>query len=160
MAIATTTAITIALAVAAAAAAAGTAYSAVAANDAAQAQAAQQKDQALSERAAAAQQEAAQRRKLQQVIASQDALRAGRGVSLTSGTALSIYDDTLDQGKKDIAAARLNNLSQVQRYRYAANQSQQEGRDALIGGSLKTTGHLATSAGYGYSAYQGKDTKK
>jgi hypothetical protein len=152
MAIATTTAILIAAAVAAAAATAGAAYSAVSANDAAQAQAAQQKDQALSERAAAAQQEAAQRRKLQQVIASQDALRAGRGVSLTSGTALSIYDDTLDQGKKDIAAARLNNLSQVERYRYAANQSQQQGRDAQIGGGLKAT---SSAAGGAYSAYNG-----
>ena len=143
-------------AVAVAAAVAGTAYSVVSANEAADAQKAQLKDASLTERAAGAQAEAEQRRQLQRVLASQDALRASRGASLTSGTALSIYDDTIETGKRDIAAAKLNNLNRIQQYRYASAAESQRAKDATIGGAISGVGQVAGGASNTYSIYSKK----
>ena len=140
--------------VGAAAGLAGTIFGIVSANDQAAAQKAQFKDAAATERAAGAQAELQQRRQLQRVVAAQDALRAGRGVSLTSGTALSLYEDTLKIGGEDIAAARLNTMGQLQRYRYASSQASQRASDATVGGALTGVGQLGSGVSSTYDAYK------
>lgn len=130
---------------------AATAYTAVTTAENNDALEAQYKQEAKTQQAAEAQEEAIQRRNLQRTIAAQDALRAGRGTSLTSGTALSIYDDTLNQGAKDIAAAKFVNANQVQRYRYAAAGASQASQNAAIGGGLAAAGQ---AAGGTYSIYR------
>lgn len=148
-------AIPIAIAVSAAVSAAGAGYAAhsqAEQNKAAANAAEVQEDTA---RAAAAQDEAQRRRQLMQVIASQDALRAARGSSLTSGTALSIYDDTIAQAEKDIRTSRLNILSQADQYRMTAQARRAAATDSLVGGYLSVGGGVARGGAQAYSAYQG-----
>lgn len=95
-------------------------------------------------RAAAAQDEAQRRRQMMQTIASQDALRAARGSSLTSGTALSIYDDTVSQSEQDIRTSKLNLLSQADQYRMTARARRASAQDAVIGGYLSAAGSAAS----------------
>lgn len=100
--------------------------------------------QADTAQAAAAQDEAQRRRQLTQVIASQDALRAARGSSLTSGTALSIYGDTVGQAEQDIRTSRLNYLSQADQYRMTARARRAAATDAVVGGYLSAAGSSAS----------------
>ena len=90
-----------------------------------------------------------------QVIASQDALRAARGSSLTSGTALSIYDDTIAQAEQDIRTSKLNILSQADQYRMTARARRTAATDSVVGGFLSVGGTLARGGAQAYSAYQG-----
>lgn len=93
---------------------------------------AQYDQQAKSSEAAAIQEEAINRRKLLSVVAEQDAIRAGRGLSMTSGTALSIFNDTTKQGEADIQQSRLNTLLRADRYRMAGRNAQIESRNKQI----------------------------
>lgn len=148
-------AIPIAIAVATAASAAGAGYAAYSSSQQNEAAASAAKAQADTDQAAAAQDEAQRRRQLMQVIASQDALRAARGSSLTSGTALSIYDDTVSQAEQDIQTSRLNYLSQADQYRMTAQARRAAATDSLVGGGLSVAGQLAAGGVRTYSAYQG-----
>lgn len=147
-------AIPIAIAVAAAASAAAAGYSAHAQSEQNKAAANVADAQEDAARAAAAQDEEQRRRQLMQVIASQDALRAARGSSLTSGTALSIYDDTVDQSEQDIRTSRLNILSQADQYRMTAQARRAAATDAQVGGGLSVAGQLAGGGAKAYGAYK------
>lgn len=140
----------IAAVAAAAVAAAGSGYAAYSQSAAAESQAQQMKAEEDTSRAAAAQEEAKQRRHLMQVIASQDALRAARGGSMTSGTALSIYDDTVSEAEKDINATRLNTLSRADRYRLGAYARRSEATDARVGGYLSIGSTAISGASNAY----------
>lgn len=147
-------AIPIAIAVATAASAAAAGYSAYSSAEQSKAQANIADQQEDTARAAAAQAEVQQRRQLMQVIASQDALRAARGSSLTSGTALSIYGDTTEQGEEDIRTTRLNYLSQADQYSMTAAARRSAATDSNVGGYLSIGGTLAGGGARAYSAYR------
>lgn len=132
-------------------AAAGAAYGAYAANEQADAQASAAKEQAKTENANAAIEAANRRKELQRALAAQDALRAARGTSLTSGTALSIYSDTVKQGENDVSLGRLNSGLQAWRYRAAADQARQQGTDAAVSAGLSGTSSAISG---GYSIYK------
>lgn len=116
-----------------------------------QAEARQLKEEEATARAAAVQAEAQQRRQLLATIASQDALRAARGGSMTSGTALSIYGDTVSEANKDIATTRLNYLTKADRYRMSASLRRGAATASTVGGYLSLGAGAAGTATDAYS---------
>lgn len=153
MALITSTVIAAAAITAVVAAAGGAAYSIYASQQQAEAQNDQYKSEANAAAAAADQEEAIKRRQLLSIISQQDAIRAGRGLSMTSGTALSIYNDTIQQGEQDISTGRLNALTKADRYRSAGQIALMSARDNQVSTGIGALGTTARAAGGGYSDY-------
>lgn len=107
-----------------------------AARDAAQFERQQYEDRRQTALIAADQEEAQRRRELQQTLAAQDAIRSARGLDLYSGTGQAIREDTIAQGERDIATARLNRMSEARQYGLAADQAGSKAGSALFGGFL------------------------
>lgn len=119
--------------------------------------AAQQADAAAAERAqfeaqqkqaeiAALQDEAQRRQELTRVLASQDAIRAGRGLDLYSPTGLAIRTDTINQAETDIATSRLNYLTKARYYGLGAEAASTREDNALIGGFSSAAGGVLSAA--------------
>jgi hypothetical protein len=141
-------------------AAAGTAvYSghqqASAAVDAAEAQAAQYAEEREAARVAATQAEAAKRREMTAVLSASDALRAGRGLDLMSGTGEAIRRETVEAGEADITTIRANDNRTGRRLGLAANtaltRGSNEASTALMTGYGRAISSLASGAADGAS---------
>ena len=92
-------------------------------------------EEAANARTAAAQDETQRLRRLRSTLATQNALRAGRGVELFGGgTGEAIRQDTIGQTQEDIETSRLNYLSKARRFDLAAGQESIRGRSAILGG--------------------------
>lgn len=136
-------------------AAAGTAvYSgyqqANAAVDAAEAQAAQYAEEREAARVAAMQAEAAKRRDMAAVLSSSDALRAGRGLDLGSGTGEAIRRESIEAGEADITTIRANDTRTGRRLGLAADsglrRASNQADAAVVGGYGQAAGSLASGA--------------
>lgn len=145
------TAVLAAVAVSAVAAAGTAVYSghqqAAAAQQSASAQAAQLAEEQRSARLAAEQETAAKRRQLGMVLSAQDALRAGRGLDLTSTTGEAIRRDSLEQAEGDIATVAANANNRTRRLGLASDSALTRGRNqantALVQGYGQAVGSLA-----------------
>lgn len=136
-------------------AAAGTAvYSgyqqANAAVDAAEAQAAQYAEEREAARVAAEQATAAKRREMTAVLSASDALRAGRGLDLMSGTGEAIRRETVEAGEADITTIRANDNRTGRRLGLAADsglrRASNSAEASVIGGYGQAIGSLGQGA--------------
>lgn len=100
----------------------------------AQQQQQQQHEQQL--RTRALQDEAARREELTAQLSTIDAIRAGRGLSLDSPTALTIRNDTTDSAMDNMRVSRLNILNGAESARQSAEQSGAAASTALTSGYL------------------------
>lgn len=104
------------------------------ANKAYQAEAAQYEEQADNARVAAIQDEAARRRELASILATQQAVRAGTGQDVFSGTGDNLRKSTIAAAERDILTAQVNYLSRQRSFGLGADQARASGTGALIGG--------------------------
>lgn len=104
------------------------------ANKAYQAEAAQYEEQAETARVAAIQDEAARRRELAKILATQQAVRAGSGQDVFSGTGAALRKSTIAAAERDILTAQVNYLSRQRSFGLGADQARASGTGALIGG--------------------------
>lgn len=114
----------------------------------AQQQQQQQREQQL--RTQALQDEAARREELTSQMSTIDAIRAGRGLSGTSPTALVIKDDVTSDAMDNMRVSRLNILNGAESSRQSAAQSGSAASTALTTGYLGATTSLLD---FGAKAY-------
>ncbi|MFC5355655.1 hypothetical protein [Azospirillum himalayense] len=87
-------------------------------------------------RTRAMQDEAARREELASNLSTIEAIRAGRGLSQTSPTALVIRDDLTDNAMDDMRVSRLNILNGAESARQSAEQAGNAASNALTAGYL------------------------
>lgn len=119
----------------------------------AQQQQQQQKEQQL--RTAAMQDEAARREELVANMNTLDAIRAGRGLSGTSPTALVIKDDATDTASDNMRVSRLNILNGADSARQQAEQAGSAASTALTTGYLNAGTSLLDFGAKAYGLSQG-----
>jgi hypothetical protein len=78
--------------------------------------------------------EAQRRRELSSVLATQRAIRAGRGLDLYSETFTNIQDQTRADASDDIDAIQLNALNRQRRFGLGIDQANAQGSSAMAGG--------------------------
>lgn len=125
-----------------------------AASRAANLQAQQYQEEADIARAAAVQDEANRRRALAATLATQEAIRAGRGVELYGGTGDAIRDTTTADFEADILTSRANILRKGSRYDLAASEANLYGSSARTASYFKAGAGLLSAAGTGARLWQ------
>jgi len=113
---------------------------------AAQAERAQYEEERKAAELAGQQEEVLRRQRLAKALATQNALRAARGLSLTSPQADVIRRATVREAESDIAAIRLDSRRRQRRFGLAAEQAGLDAAGALIGGVGRAAGNLFTLA--------------
>jgi hypothetical protein len=83
---------------------------------------------------------------LERVLAANQALRAGRGLSLMSGTAEAIRDRNIAEAAADIGAARLNAANRDLRNSYAIAASRQREEAGLLAGAAGAIRGLSSAS--------------
>lgn len=106
----------------------------------------QYREEAENARVAAEQEEAQRRKELARILATQEAIRAGRGVELFSGTGLAIRESAIRDAETDINTTRLNALNRIRRFNLGAAVSEARGQSALLGGIGAAVGTLSKAA--------------
>ena len=120
----------------------------------------QQREQQL--RTRALQEEAARREELASNLSTIDAIRAGRGLSGTSPTALVIRDDVTDDAMDSMRISRLNILNGAESERQAGVQAGRAASNALTSGYLRAGTSLLDfgAKAYGMGGFGGTSTPK
>ena len=98
-------------------------------------------------RTAAQQAEARRREELTSSLETIDAIRAGRGLSLTSPTGKAIYDETIELAERDIGVEKANDAAKAEQIRTSANLTARRRRMSLIAGDVASVGDLASGLG-------------
>jgi hypothetical protein len=101
-------------------------------------------------RTAAAQEDARRREELVSALGTIQAVRAGRGVGMSSPTGMAILTSTASEQVRDAQQARLNNLVKADRSRIAASMSGSRARYSLLSGFVNAGTAIAGGA-YQYS---------
>lgn len=99
------------------------------------------------------------RRELSSVLATQQAVRAGRGLDLYSETFVNIQDQTRNDAADDIDTIQLNALNRQRRLGLGIQQAEAQGRSALWGGIGGAAGGLGRVA-EGFSKMEEKKPPK
>lgn len=86
------------------------------------------------------------RRDLARTLATQDAIRAGRGVDLLSATGATIRDQTMADAEADIDNIRINQGSAAARYQLAGSAASARGTAAFVAGIGGAAGGLLSGA--------------
>ena len=94
----------------------------------------------------AKQAEEERRNELARTLATQDAIRAGRGVDLFSATGATIRSQTMADAEADIENIRINQGSAAARYGLAGQAASARGTGALVGGIGAAAGGLLSGA--------------
>ncbi|MCM0018904.1 MAG: hypothetical protein NBV67_02825 [Tagaea sp.] len=132
--------------------------SAASAQEAAELQAQQLAEEREAARVQAVLDETEHRKELANVLASQRAVRAGRGVELFSETFRNIQDRTTEDAEADISVGRLNSLRRQRRLGLGMDQAQTQGRmGAMQGYGSAFSGF---SRAVGSASEIGKEPKK
>jgi hypothetical protein len=100
-------------------------------------------EEAANTRVQAAEAEVERTRELRSVLATQDAVRAGRGLEFDSGTARALRDDTNYVFERDIDSIRYNAENKTRRLGLAGSQAQAQGTGALLSGFAQAGGALS-----------------
>lgn len=96
------------------------------------------------------QEENARRRELRSILATQDAIRGGRGTELFSATGKTIKRASTEAAERDIGAIRLNGLSKARRYGLAGQQASAQGKYSAMSSIMGGIGGAMSSAnGFG-----------
>ncbi len=98
------------------------------------------------QRTQAAQAEARKREELVSSLGSIQAIRAGRGVGLSSPTGMAILDSTTSVGVRDARQAGLNYLMQADQSRMAGAMAGQKAKYSLLSGWMGAGSALADGA--------------
>lgn len=115
-------------------------------NNAAQAERQQYEEERRNAQVAAAQAEEERRKDLARTLATQEAVRAGRGIDLFSATGTTIRDSTIADAEADIDNIRLNRDRAGARYGLAASAAGARGTAAIVGGVGNAAGSLLSGA--------------
>lgn len=115
----------------------------------------QYEEEAATYRLAGEQEELQKRRKLESVLAMNEAIRAGRGLSLDTGTSRALRDSNIAEAEADIATGRLNTAGRVSRSTYGALGAGMRERAGLFSGFGAAVSGLG-SAATGALKYSGK----
>mgnify|MGYP007100112602 CR=1 FL=1 len=116
---------------------------------------AQYEEEAAMHRLAGDQEELARRKKLESVLAMNEAFRAGRGLAFDTGTSRALRDSNIAEAEADIGTTRLNRAGAVSRASYGALGAGMRERAGLFSGfgaAVSGIGNAAT----GYLKYSGK----
>lgn len=116
--------------------------------NAASAERQQYEEQAKIAETAAIQDEAQRRQELTRVLASQDAIRAGRGLDLYSPTGNAIRAGTIEQAETDIRTSNLNYAGKSRFYGLGAEAADAKGTQALFEGFAGVGKGLLSGAQY------------
>lgn len=103
----------------------------------------QYEEEAANTRVQAAEAEVERTRELRSVLATQDAIRAGRGLEFDSGTAQALRDDTNALYERDIASIRYNAENKTRRLGLAGDQARAQGTGSLLSGFAQAGGALS-----------------
>lgn len=114
---------------------------------AANAEALQYESNAKNAMIAADQRQGERLRDLRSTLSSIDALRAGRGLDVSSPTGAAIRDRVNDDATRAIGTDRLNALNQASANYGAATNARNQGQAAYIGGFLKAGSKLKGAGG-------------
>lgn len=101
------------------------------------------------QRTAAAQEEVRRREELTAQLGSMQAIRAGRGVGMSSPTGMAILTEVASDGTRDAQQASLNHLLQADASRMAAQSAGRKAKYTLLGGYLGAGADIF-QAGYDY----------
>ena len=121
--------------------------SGAAGRQAAEIQAAQLEDERKNAATQAVVAEQQRRRELSSVLATQQAVRAGRGLDLYSETFVNIQDQTRNDAADDIDAIQLNTLNRQRRLGLGIQRAEAQGRSAMWDGIAGAVGGLGRVAG-------------
>lgn len=124
-----------------------------AASRAAEAEAEQYRDEAEAARVNAVIEETDRRKELQQILATGEAVRAGRGLSLDTGSSEALRDSSEAEAERDINLIRANAFGRQRRMLLAADAASARSGTALTSGYLRVGSQLLSAAGSGYEAY-------
>ncbi len=117
--------------------------------DAAKAQAAQYEEEAKNAATQAKIDEVERRKELDSLLATNRAVRAGRGIELYSDTFNNIQDVAVRDAESDIDMIQLNALNRQRRYGLGVAQAEAQGESAKLagyGGALGGIGKFAEAA--------------
>lgn len=106
-------------------------------------QAQQYEEEAANTRVQAAEAEVERTREFRSILATQEAVRAGRGLEFDSGTAQALRDDTFQVFERDIASIRYNADNKTRRLGLAGDQARAQGTGALLSGFAQAGGALS-----------------
>jgi hypothetical protein len=109
----------------------------------------QYEEEAAMYRLAGEQEELQKRKKLESVLAMNEAIRAGHGLSLDTGTSRALRDSNIAEAEADIATGRLNTAARVSRSTYGAlgaGMRERAGIFSGIGAAVSGLGSAATGA--------------
>lgn len=107
--------------------------------------AAQYEEDRENARVAGLQDEVQKREQLKRVLGLQQAIRAGRGLDLYSGSAKALTKETTRQAERDILTAQVNYLSQQRKFGLGAAGERSAATGALIRGAGKAAGSVLNS---------------
>ena len=124
------------------------------ANRAAQLEAEQYRDEAETARVNAVLEETDRRKDLQRVLATQEAIRAGRGLDFSTGSSEALSGASEAEAERDVNLIRANAFNRQRRMLLAADSASQRGQSALYAGYARASSQLLSAAGSGYSAYK------
>ena len=125
-----------------------------AAQRAAESEAAQYRDDAETARVNAVIEETDRRKELQRVLATGEAVRAGRGLDLNTGSSDALRSASEADASRDINVIRANAFGRQNRNLLAADAASSRGSAAATSGYLRAGTQLLSAAGSGYSAYK------
>lgn len=106
----------------------------------------QYEQQAQAAKTASMQEEATRRRDLTSSLETIQAIRAGRGVSSGSPTAMAIYTDSIGRSEDDIAASKANYAAKADLASRASILSAKKAQSSLLAGDLEAASTIGNSA--------------
>lgn len=110
--------------------------------------------QAEQTRLAAVQDEAQRREELVSSLETIQAMRAGRGLSLTSPTGRAIVGEAIEDSERDVGISKMNYAAREQQARTAAALSGRRRRTSLLAGDIASVGDIAQSGSRLASIYR------
>ena len=128
-------------------------YSGISAMQAGKAEAAQYRQQAEMESLRAQQEESNRQVKLTEILNSQMAQFAGRGIQLGSGSDVAITDFSIEEAARESEMAGMDSQFRQSQSRQSASQAKKAGTAGLLSG-------LADAAKTGYGAYTSAQERK
>lgn len=95
---------------------------------------------------AADQEEIARRRRLDSILATNEAIRGARGLNFDSGSARALREANIAEAEDDIGTARLNRLGQASRAAYGAEGARMREQAGLFSGFGAVASGLGNAA--------------
>lgn len=118
---------------------------AASASKAARAEVAQHEQEMQLAAIAADQEEVTRRRKLEGILAQNEALRGARGLALDTGTARALRESNIAEAEDDISTIRLNKAGLMQRSAYGIESAKMRASTTMLSGIGSAIGSLGSA---------------